>query len=78
MIYNRETDRSRGCGFVTMSTVEEAEKAGVQSTNEEGNLIDGEVATQISDCVRNWKVAAVDEKKKMWEIFDETGIFTAL
>lgn len=27
MIYNRETDQSRGFGFVTMSTVEEAEKA---------------------------------------------------
>lgn len=27
MIYNRETDQSRGFGFITMSTVEEAEKA---------------------------------------------------
>ncbi|CAN4088019.1 unnamed protein product [Withania somnifera] len=27
VIYNRDTDRSRGFGFVTMSTVEEAEKA---------------------------------------------------
>lgn len=27
MIYNRETDQSRGFGFVTMSSVEEAEKA---------------------------------------------------
>ncbi|TXG50816.1 hypothetical protein EZV62_023340 [Acer yangbiense] len=27
VIYNRETERSRGFGFVTMSTVEEAEKA---------------------------------------------------
>ncbi|KAK6928413.1 RNA recognition motif domain [Dillenia turbinata] len=27
IIYNRETDRSRGFGFVTMRTVEEAEKA---------------------------------------------------
>ena len=27
VIYNRETDMSRGFGFVTMSTVEEAEKA---------------------------------------------------
>lgn len=27
VIYNRQTDQSRGFGFVTMSTVEEAEKA---------------------------------------------------
>ncbi|CAA6674367.1 unnamed protein product [Spirodela intermedia] len=27
VIYNRETDQSRGFGFVTMSSVEEAEKA---------------------------------------------------
>lgn len=32
VIYNRETDRSRGFGFVTMSTVEEAESA-VQKFN---------------------------------------------
>jgi nucleolin len=27
VIYNRETDRSRGFGFVTMSTAEEVERA---------------------------------------------------
>lgn len=27
IIYNRETDQSRGFGFVTMSTVDEAERA---------------------------------------------------
>lgn len=27
VIYNRDTDQSRGFGFVTMSTVEEAEQA---------------------------------------------------
>lgn len=27
VIYNRATDRSRGFGFVTMSTIEELEKA---------------------------------------------------
>lgn len=27
VIYNRQTDQSRGFGFVTMRTVEEAEKA---------------------------------------------------
>ncbi len=31
----------------------------------------------IEACVTNWKAAAADEKKSMWEIFDETGIFAA-
>lgn len=32
----------------------------------------------IEACVKNWKAAAADEKKKsMWEIFDETGIFAS-
>lgn len=26
-------------------------------------------------CVKNWKSAAAEENKKMWSIFDETGIF---
>ncbi|KAL5748227.1 hypothetical protein ACOSQ2_025524 [Xanthoceras sorbifolium] len=42
VIYNRETDRSRGFGFVTMSTVEEAEKA-VDMFN--GYDIDGRLLT---------------------------------
>ncbi len=32
---------------------------------------------RVSDCARNWKAAASDEKKKMWGIFDETGIFAS-
>ncbi|KAG2140271.1 uncharacterized protein EDB93DRAFT_1241917 [Suillus bovinus] len=28
-----------------------------------------------ADCSKNWKAAASDEKKRMWSIFDETGIF---
>ncbi|KMS97266.1 hypothetical protein BVRB_7g177110 [Beta vulgaris subsp. vulgaris] len=42
VIYNRETDRSRGFGFVTMSTVEEAEKA-VEMLN--GFDLDGRTLT---------------------------------
>ncbi|MQL85059.1 hypothetical protein Taro_017574, partial [Colocasia esculenta] len=41
VIYNRETDQSRGFGFVTMSTVEEAEKAieKLHRFNIEGRLL---------------------------------------
>ncbi|XP_073045026.1 28 kDa ribonucleoprotein, chloroplastic-like [Primulina eburnea] len=42
VIYNRQTDQSRGFGFVTMSTVEEAEKA-VEMFN--GYDINGRVLT---------------------------------
>ena len=28
-------------------------------------------------CVVNWKAAASEEKKKMWSIFDECGVFAA-
>ena len=31
----------------------------------------------LRECTRNWKSAARDEKKKMWGIFEETGIFAA-
>ncbi|KAG2119870.1 uncharacterized protein F5147DRAFT_742122 [Suillus discolor] len=27
------------------------------------------------DCSKNWKAAADDDKKRMWAVFDETGIF---
>ncbi|KAG1851367.1 hypothetical protein F4604DRAFT_1883575 [Suillus subluteus] len=30
-----------------------------------------------SDCSKNWKAAASEEKKRMWSIFDETGLFVA-
>ena len=32
----------------------------------------------IRDCTKNWKAAQADEKKKMWEMYDETGIFAAV
>ena len=34
------------------------------------------LSAKIRDaCVTNWKAAAADEKKKMWSVFDESGIF---
>lgn len=32
---------------------------------------------QLKSCASNWKVAALMEKKKMWGIFDKTGIFAS-
>ena len=29
----------------------------------------------LSQCVKNWKAASEDDKKRMWAIFDEAGIF---
>ena len=31
----------------------------------------------LRQCTKNWKSAARDKKKKMWGVFDETGIFAA-
>ena len=32
---------------------------------------------ELDNCASNWKAAASTEKKKMWGIFDETGIFAS-
>jgi len=34
-------------------------------------------APQLENCATNWKAAASKEKKKMWGVFDETGIFAS-
>ena len=40
----------------------------------EGDPTDG---APSSSCASNWKAAASDEKKRMWAIFEETGVFAA-
>lgn len=45
-----------------------------------GDPTDGVPATSqdgVDQCVKNWKAAASDEKKRSWAIFDETGIYAA-
>jgi hypothetical protein len=32
---------------------------------------------QLENCASNWKVAASMDKKRMWGVFDETGIFAS-
>ncbi|KAI0782170.1 hypothetical protein C8Q75DRAFT_795935 [Abortiporus biennis] len=42
----------------------------------EGDPTDGCTQdTDLTQCTRNWKSAAAEDKKRMWPIFDETGIF---
>ena len=46
----------------------------------EGDPTDGvsaESGDGVDKCVKNWKAAAADEKKRTWAIFDETGIYAA-
>ncbi|KAG6875748.1 hypothetical protein C0992_002541 [Termitomyces sp. T32_za158] len=44
----------------------------------EGNPTDGDVFSGPTGCTDNWKAAAKDEKKKMWAIFSESGIFSSV
>ena len=41
----------------------------------DGVQLDGR--NDIDQCVKNWKAAASDDKKKSWAIFDETGVYLA-
>ena len=43
--------------------------------DEEGDPTDGSVETHKDGCADRWKAAAADEKKKMWHVFHESGIF---
>ena len=54
---------------------EEEEDVDDANADQGGDPTDGAVAS--SDCVKNWKAAASDEKKRTWAIFDETGIYAS-
>ncbi|KAG6819386.1 hypothetical protein H0H93_012292 [Arthromyces matolae] len=45
--------------------------------NGEGDPTDGALGTAPTGCTDKWKAAAADDKKKMWAIFDEAGIFAS-
>lgn len=34
-------------------------------------------AKQLEACVKNWKAASSEDKKKMWGVFDEAGVFAS-
>ncbi|KIJ30837.1 hypothetical protein M422DRAFT_234713 [Sphaerobolus stellatus SS14] len=45
-------------------------------TEEPGDVADG--ASFVSVCIQRWRNAGPDERKKMWQMFIETGIFIAV
>ncbi|TCD61105.1 hypothetical protein EIP91_009022 [Steccherinum ochraceum] len=46
---------------------------------QEGDPTDGTSGDPaLQGCVKNWKAAASDSKKKMWGVFDETGLFASV
>ncbi|KAG1802115.1 uncharacterized protein HD556DRAFT_1429739 [Suillus plorans] len=53
--------------------------AGVSNIKEEEDAHPEDLMMQVmsSDCSKNWKAAADEEKKRMWSVFDETGIFVS-
>ena len=61
----------------------ENEEDGVEDeedNSQEGDPTDGvqdTTKTGVIQCVKNWKAAASDEKKRSWAIFDETGIYAS-
>lgn len=59
---------------------DEAEDDDVSDLDGDGDPTDGVPPEQqdgIDQCVKNWKAAASDDKKKSWAIFNETGIFAS-
>lgn len=50
--------------------------AGDEAPTQEGDPTDGVVdADGIDGCIKHWKANASDDKKRMWAMFDEAGIF---
>lgn len=57
------------------SDEENGEPGDGRGDGEEQPTANGELGKQVSDCVKNWKAAQSDSKKKVMDMFDETGIF---
>ncbi|KAI0075055.1 hypothetical protein K474DRAFT_1685473 [Panus rudis PR-1116 ss-1] len=71
--------RSNACDNKWDTVDDEVSEPRAQA-DEEGDPTDGGDHTQgsgIDECVKNWKAAAADEKKRTWAIFDETGVFVS-
>ncbi|KAG6839861.1 hypothetical protein C0991_011015 [Blastosporella zonata] len=62
----------------TLPLAESEDATNNTEPTEDGDPTDGSSgADSLSTCTTNWKAAASDDKKKMWAIFEEAGIFAS-
>ena len=61
-----------------------AQKSVKQEVEDEDEIIDGDNCcitetdnVQLENCASNWKAAVLMEKKRMWGVFDEAGVFAS-
>ncbi|KAG1785411.1 uncharacterized protein HD556DRAFT_1435133 [Suillus plorans] len=73
----RMAEGARNCGDMRQYTESDYILPALTLTTDEDADADPSRHTIASDCSKNWKAAASDEKKRMWSIFDETGIFVS-
>lgn len=61
----------------TASKTTAAPNEPTKTTTTEDTDVQERVKEAIGACVKNWKAASAEEKKRTWDIFDECGIFAA-
>jgi hypothetical protein len=63
-------------GGEVQQTAETSAKEEDPEIDNDGYVTDGyDSQPQLENCATNWKAAASKEKKRMWGVFDETGVF---
>lgn len=45
--------------------------------DDQANASNDQAHVNLDTCVKNWKSAADDDSKRMWAIFDESGVFVS-
>ncbi|KAI0749268.1 hypothetical protein C8Q80DRAFT_1269169 [Daedaleopsis nitida] len=83
--YKDEVKNTRECAHARGEDIIEDDGDGTWSDEEgepgehkgEGPADFAGAADMLRECTKNWKSAVRDETKKMWGVFDETGIFAA-
>lgn len=74
-----EGDPTDGLETATTSVTDvlSAQTSGPMHVAEPSSAEEVARAKQLEACVKNWKAASSEDKKKMWGVFDEAGVFAS-